>query len=386
MRRRSPPTSVRSRSSPATRRSTSTRVCRAGARRPVRRLAEVRVALAEQRRSAAGPPVQRAAVARQGAARRQDASRLRRAGPRRHDPVLPLRQAAGRARRDRAAAGAAAAGTAAARTRGRHATLRCRRAAAALRLPLPAAQPAARPRHTLRDDSRGRRLLRPAGPRFAERLDAWQTGSGPRTSRASAWSGRATCITRTIATARSRCTTSPASVSTQARFVSLQNEIREADAAVLKARGDIDWFGAELVDFAETGRARRPARPGGLGRHLGRPSRRGDGQARVAAAAAESGLALAARPGGQPVVRDDAALPPDAARRVERCPRPHRAGDRAALRLSDRADDRRALPRRFIRPEGPQKANRSLRLARFLRGSPNENARHRLWPRHGLAS
>jgi hypothetical protein len=35
-------------------------------------------------------------------------------------------------------------------------------------------------------------------------------------------------------------------VSAQARFISLQNEIREADAAVLKERGDIEWFGAEL--------------------------------------------------------------------------------------------------------------------------------------------
>jgi len=94
--------------------------------------------------------------------------------------------------------------------------------------------------------------IRPAGPRFAEQLEAWQArlGAKDKPRIGLVWSGNAhhkNDRNRSIPLrdfARM--------VSAKARFVSLQNEIREADAAVLAQRGDIAWFGAALVDFAET--------------------------------------------------------------------------------------------------------------------------------------
>ena len=105
---------------------------------------------------------------------------------------------------------------------------------------------------TLETIPAGGAYVRPGGPRFADGSPPGRRGWGPRTSPGSAWSGRATFITRTTATARSRCRPSPPSSRRAARFIALQNEIRDADAAVLKQRGDIEWFGDALVDFAET--------------------------------------------------------------------------------------------------------------------------------------
>ena len=164
-RRRSPPTGARSRSSPATRRSTSTRACRAwcsatcpaagrstsGAGRttseapPARQFSEplwlgkeplagkTLLIYAEQ---GLGDTIQFCRYARPLAER--GATVLLRVQP-------PLRAAAAGAGR-------------------RRAPLRGGRAAAALRLPLPAAQPAARTRHDAADDSRGRRLHPPCRP------------------------------------------------------------------------------------------------------------------------------------------------------------------------------------------------------------------------------
>jgi len=98
----------------------------------------------------------------------------------------------------------------------------------------------------------GGAYIRPSGPRFAERLEAWQTRLGPKGKPrvGLVWSGN-------IHHKNDRNRSIPLQafarrVSAQARFISLQNEIREADATVLKERGDIEWFGPELVDFAET--------------------------------------------------------------------------------------------------------------------------------------
>ena len=204
---------------------------------------------------------------------------------------------------------------------------------------------------TLQTIPAGGAYVRPAGPHFAERLDAWQARLGPhRTSHASAWSGRATCITRTTATARSRCRTSPASCRRAARFVALQNEIRDADAAVLKAARRHRLVRCGAGRFRRDRRARRPARPGDLGRHLGRPSRRGDGQAGVAAAAAESRLALAARPRRQ-------------SRGTRRCGSSARRGA-ASGAMSSPGSNRRSLG---ASPDStsPGDRERSLRLARF---------------------
>ena len=94
--------------------------------------------------------------------------------------------------------------------------------------------------------------IRPAGPGFAKRVEAWQTRLGPKDKPriGLVWSGNAhhkndrnrSIPLRDFATL----------VSAKASFVSLQNEAREADAAVLAQRGDIAWYGADLVDFAET--------------------------------------------------------------------------------------------------------------------------------------
>jgi len=91
-----------------------------------------------------------------------------------------------------------------------------------------------------------------SGPRFTARLDAWEARLGPkdRPRIGLVWSGNAhhkNDRNRSIA-----LQTFARMVSAKARFVALQNEAREADAAVLAQRGDIAWFGAALVDFAET--------------------------------------------------------------------------------------------------------------------------------------
>ncbi|MCE9660510.1 MAG: tetratricopeptide repeat protein [Burkholderiales bacterium] len=98
----------------------------------------------------------------------------------------------------------------------------------------------------------GGAYLHVSGSNFAGRLAAWQARLGPkdRPRIGLVWSGNAhhkndrnrSIPLRTFARI----------VSPEARFVSLQNAAREADAAVLAQRGDIAWFGAELVDFAET--------------------------------------------------------------------------------------------------------------------------------------
>jgi tetratricopeptide (TPR) repeat protein len=94
--------------------------------------------------------------------------------------------------------------------------------------------------------------IRPAGPGFAERLEAWQArlGSKDKPRIGLVWSGNAHHK-------NDRNRSIPLSafatiVSAKASFVSLQTEARPADAAVLAQRGDIAWYGAELVDFAET--------------------------------------------------------------------------------------------------------------------------------------
>ena len=98
----------------------------------------------------------------------------------------------------------------------------------------------------------GGAYLRPSGPRFAERLAAWQARLGPKDKPriGLVWSGNAhhkNDRNRSIPLQAFARVVSPG-----ARFVSLQNEVRAADAAVLKQRGDIDEFAPELVDFAET--------------------------------------------------------------------------------------------------------------------------------------
>src|SRR6185312_7399904 len=69
-------------------------------------------------------------------------------------------------------------------------------------------------------------------------------------------------------------------------------------------------------------RARRVARPRGFGRHRGRASRGGNGQARLAALGCAAGLALDARGRPDGLVPVDAALSPQVRRAVGHGPRP----------------------------------------------------------------
>jgi len=105
---------------------------------------------------------------------------------------------------------------------------------------------------TLQTIPAGGAYVHPSGPGFAKQLEAWQArlGAKDRPRIGLVWSGN-------IHHKNDRNRSIPLqdfarTASEKARFVSLQNEIRAADAAVLKQRGDIEWFGAELIDFAET--------------------------------------------------------------------------------------------------------------------------------------
>ena len=105
---------------------------------------------------------------------------------------------------------------------------------------------------TLETIPAGGAYVRPGGQRFAERLAAWQARLGPadKPRVGLVWSGNVhhkNDRNRSIP-----LQTFAAIVSPRGRFIALQNEIRDADAAVLKQRGDIEWFGDALVDFAET--------------------------------------------------------------------------------------------------------------------------------------
>ncbi|MEO5881377.1 MAG: tetratricopeptide repeat protein [Caldimonas sp.] len=105
---------------------------------------------------------------------------------------------------------------------------------------------------TLETIPQGGAYIRPSGPRFAERLQAWQSrlGAKDKPRIGLVWSGNAhhkNDRNRSIP-----LQTFARIASERASFVSLQNEIREADAAELAQRPGIAWFGPELVDFAAT--------------------------------------------------------------------------------------------------------------------------------------
>jgi hypothetical protein len=98
----------------------------------------------------------------------------------------------------------------------------------------------------------GGAYLRPTGATFAGRLAAWgaRLGATDRPRVGLVWSGNVhhkNDRNRSIPLQAFAAIASP-----RARFIALQNEIRDADRAVLAQRGDIEWHGDALVDFAET--------------------------------------------------------------------------------------------------------------------------------------
>ncbi len=105
---------------------------------------------------------------------------------------------------------------------------------------------------TLETIPRGRGYLRVAGPRFDGRLAAWRArlGAQDRPRIGLVWSGNANHKNDRN---RSIALSSFARIlSDRARFISLQNEIRAADATWLEQRPAIERFDRELIDFAET--------------------------------------------------------------------------------------------------------------------------------------
>ncbi|MGZ5205311.1 MAG: tetratricopeptide repeat protein [Caldimonas sp.] len=105
---------------------------------------------------------------------------------------------------------------------------------------------------SLQSIPRGGAYIHTTGPRLAGRLATWQAklGSRPHPKVGLVWSGNPSHQNdknRSIPLANFVDI-----VSGGASFISLQNELREADAAVLKQRPDIEYVGPELVDFAAT--------------------------------------------------------------------------------------------------------------------------------------
>ncbi len=85
------------------------------------------------------------------------------------------------------------------------------------------------------------------------RAEQWETRLPPRDRPriGIAWSGDPThCNDRNRSIALSRLV--PLLTEVDATFVSVQQEIRAGDAAVLQSRGDLPHFGAELKDFTDT--------------------------------------------------------------------------------------------------------------------------------------
>ena len=116
-------------------------------------------------------------------------------------------------------------------------------------------------------------------------------------------------------------------IALDASFVSLQKDVRAADAAVLAAPRRHPAGRRRAHGLRRYRRAHRRARSRHHGRYQRRPSRRRARQAGVAAAALYPRLALAARPRDQPLVSD---RPPVPAGRHAPLRRRHRARARGA--------------------------------------------------------
>jgi tetratricopeptide (TPR) repeat protein len=225
-----------------------------GPRRPGGRLAEVRMALAEQLEL----PPQRHSPSHcgwAGAARRQDDPDLRRAGPR------ATRSSSAATPRPLAERGAYRVCCGCSRRSCRC----CRGLEGVARVFGATSRPPRFDFHcpllslplafgtTLETIPSGRAVRAAGGQRFAERLAAWEARLGPADKPAD----RPGVVGQRPSQERPQPLDPAAdlrqpSCSPRGRFIALQNEIRDADAAVLKQRGDIEWFGDALVDFAET--------------------------------------------------------------------------------------------------------------------------------------
>ena len=100
-------------------------------------------------------------------------------------------------------------------------------------------------------------------------------------------------------------------------FVSLQTDVDETDAAMLRAAGVLQ-LGSEFVDFADTAAVISHARSGDLRRHVGCASCGRHGQGRRRPDTVFAGFQMAARSHGYAVVSDHAAVSPTGAGRLGR--------------------------------------------------------------------
>ena len=184
---------------------------------------------------------------------RQDRAAAQRAGLRRQHPVLPLCTGAGRAWRARDPGGGSATATvdddACDAPCRRHRGDRQRLGCPCVRRLLPAAQPAARLRHAARHGAVGHALSARAG-RGHRRLE--RTARPTSAGRALVSPGRATRSTRTTPSGRSRSKRYCRSSELDASFVSVQKDVRAADAGVLAGHSGIPQVGEHLKDFADT--------------------------------------------------------------------------------------------------------------------------------------
>ncbi len=160
-------------------------------------------------------------------------------------------------------------------------------------------------------------------------------GSASSPARASRSPGRAIRATTTIATARlpfsaalRRCSLPLAGEGREgASFISIQRDVRGADAAPLAAETRVTHIGGELQDFSDTAAVLALVRSRHRGRYRRRASRRRHGPAGLGAGAVRAGLALDAARRNDAVVPDRAAIPAERARRLgwRHCPGRRRA-------------------------------------------------------------
>ena len=287
-------------------------------RRLPARLRGIRVALEAHRHGCASRGFASAPWLGEVSAGGQDHPAARRAGLGRHHPVRALRAAAGARRRQGRARGAAGAQGTARGLRRRGIGDRPRRAAAAVRPALPAGEPAA---------GAARPSCRTCRPRFricarASRASrAGASASRRCRRRASRSPGRAAPTTSTTATARSRLAQLEPLLATRGvSFVSIQRELRPADAEQLAANTGMLHVGGELADFADTAAVLAlcdlaicvDTSVAHLAGAMGRPTYRAD--------AVPAGLALDGRSRAQPLVSAGAAVPAAGSRRLEQCP------------------------------------------------------------------
>ena len=224
----------------------------------------------------------------------------RRAGPRGHVAVLPLREDGERVGRNRGARSATAAEGAAREPGRRLARGGSRRNAAGIRPSLPLVEPAA----GIRDDVRNI----PAEPAYVRCDPAaaarWRGRLGPKSGLrvGLVWMGsngdRRSVPLREVLKL----------VTANVQFVCLQKEVSAEDRSLLAGRRDITVVADELADFSDTAAVVELMDLVVTDRHQRRAPGRRHGKTGVDPARGQSGLALVPRSGRQPLVSHCAPL------------------------------------------------------------------------------